>query len=335
MPEQVQKNYAAITGWGMYVPERVLSNTDLEHIVDTSDEWIVTRTGIRERRIAASDETSSSMGVIAAQQALERAGIEPLDVDLLVVATSTPDQLMPASACLVQTALGALRAGPMDINAACSGFMYALTVGEQFIRAGTSKTVLVVGTDMLSRFLNFQDRNTCILFGDGAGAVVLQARPGPVGVLATDLGAIVQTGDLLEIPGGGTAHPASNETVASGLHYIRMQGREVFKHAVRAMGDSSATVIANAGLAPEEIALMIPHQANLRIIEATAKRLQVSMDRVFVNIDRYGNTSAATIPIGICEAYEAGRLHPGDNVLLTAFGGGLTWASAVIRWSEE
>ncbi len=326
--------YAAITGWGMYVPKRVLTNAELEQLVDTSDEWIVTRTGIRERRIAAPNETTSSMGVVAAQQAMERAGVTPLDIDLLVVATSSPDQLMPSAACMIQTALGALRAAPMDVNAACSGFVYGLAVGAQFVRAGASQTALVIGADTLSRFVNYRDRNTCILFGDGAGAVLLQARPHQTGVLAVDLGAVVETGDLLEIPGGGAACPATAETVAKGLHYMTMQGREVFKHAVRAMGDSAASVIATAGLTPDDIGLLVPHQANLRIIEATAKRLNLSMDRVFVNIDRYGNTSAATIPIGICEAHAAGRLHPGDNIVLTAFGGGLTWGSAVVRWGD-
>jgi 3-oxoacyl-[acyl-carrier-protein] synthase III len=325
--------YAALTGWGMYVPERVLSNADLEELVDTSDEWIVTRTGIRERRIAGPGETSASMGVQAARQALERAGVDPRDIDILVVATSTPDQLMPSAACVVQTELGALRAGPMDVNAACSGFAYGLAVGVQFVRSGTSKTVLVVGTDTLSRFLNYQDRNTCILFGDGAGAVVLQASDEPVGVLSIDLGALPGTGELLEIPGGGSARPASQETLAHKLHYMTMQGREVFKHAVRAMGESTLKVIADAGLTPDQVDLLIAHQANLRIIEAMAKRLELPMERVFVNIDRYGNTSAASIPIAICEAHAAGRLRPGDHLAITAFGGGLTWGSALIRWS--
>jgi len=324
--------YAAITGWGMSVPDGVLTNADLEKLVDTSDEWIVTRTGIRERRIVGVGETSASLGTAAARQALECAGVGPLDVDLLVVATSTPDQLMPSAACLVQSQLGALRAGPMDVNAACSGFVYGLAVASQFVKAGTSKTALVIGTDTLSRFINYTDRNTCILFGDGAGAVVLQASERPTGVLSIDLGALVNTGDLLEIPAGGGACPATHESIDRGLHYMTMQGREVFKHAVRAMGDSSAKVIAEAGLEPTEVMLLIPHQANLRIIEATAKRLSLPMERVFVNIDRYGNTSAATIPIAMCEAVAEGRLRPGDVTVLTAFGGGLTWGSAVVRW---
>ncbi len=324
--------YAAITGWGMYVPEPVLSNADLEKMVDTSDDWIVTRTGIKERHIVAPHETTSTMGSAAAREALERAGVRPEAIDILIVATTTPDQLMPSAACLIQTALGARRAGPVDINAACSGFVYALAIGAQFVRSGASRTVLVVGVDTMSRFLNYEDRNTCILFGDGAGAVVLQATTQPSGVLSIDLGAIPGTGELLEIPGGGAAHPATAETIAQNLHFMTMQGRDVFKYAVRAMGDSSAKVIADAGLVPDEIALVIPHQANLRIIEATAKRLELPMERFYVNIDRYGNTSAASIPIALCEAEAEGRLRPGDSVVLTAFGGGLTWASAVVKW---
>jgi 3-oxoacyl-[acyl-carrier-protein] synthase-3 len=318
----------------MYAPERVLGNAELEQMVDTSDEWIVSRTGVRERRIAAAHEGTASMGATAAQRAMERAGVGPLDIDLIVFATMTPDQLMPSSACLLQTAIGAVRAAPLDVNAACSGFVYALAVAAQFIQANSAKTVLVIGAETFSRFVNYQDRNTCILFGDGAGAVVLQARSERVGVLAVDMGALPGTGDLLEIPAGGAAKPATHNTVAAGLHYVTMQGREVFKHAVRAMGDSSAAVIAAACIAPDEVALMIPHQANLRIIEATAKRLDVPMERVFVNVERYGNTSAATIPIAICEAHDAGRLQPNDYVVLTAFGGGLTWASALVQWSN-
>jgi len=324
--------FAAVTGWGMCVPNRVLTNADLEQLVDTSDEWIVTRTGIRERRIAGPGDGSTSMGAAAARAALERAGLAANDVELLVVATTTPDQLMPSAACSIQTALGADRAGPMDLNAACSGFVYGLTVAAQCLRSGAFRNALVVGVDTLSRFIDYRDRNTCILFGDGAGAVVLQASELPGGLLTADLGAVPGTGALLEIPAGGAAQPASAETVAAGLHYMTMQGREVFKLAVRAMGDSSAKVIAEAGLAVEDIALLIPHQANLRIIEATAKRLDLPMERVFVNIERYGNTSAATIPIAICEAWDAGRLKHGDLAVLTAFGGGLTWASAVVKF---
>lgn len=324
--------YAALTGWGMYVPQRVMTNAELERLVDTSDEWIVTRTGIRERRIAGPSDTTASMATVAARQALDRAGLTSQDIDLLIVATSSPDQWMPSAACVVQTQLGAVRAAPMDVNAACSGFVYGLAVGAQFVQARTSKAALVIGSDTLTRYLNYNDRNTCILFGDGAGAVVLQPSEERTGVLSIDLGALPGTGDLLEIPGGGSAHPATHETIEQNLHFMTMQGREVFKYAVRAMGDSSLKVIAEAGLTPDQIALMIPHQANIRIMEALAKRMDLSMDRVYVNIDRYGNTSAATIPIAICEAYDEGRLQDGDLVALTAFGGGLTWGSAVLQW---
>ncbi len=325
---------AAITGWGMSVPERVLSNADLERMVDTSDEWIVTRTGIRERRVVGPDESTVTMGTVAARQAIARAGLTPADIDLLIVATSTPDQLMPSAACMIQTALGATCAGPMDLNAACSGFVFALATAAQFIRTGASTAALVVGSDTLTRFINYQDRNTCILFGDGAGAVVLQPTERRRGVLSIDLGAIPGTGALLEIPGGGCRLPATHESVEAGQHFMTMQGREVFKLAVRAMGDSCAKVIADAGLTPADVSLLVPHQANIRILEATAKRLDLPMERVFVNIDRYGNTSAATIPIALCEADAAGLLHDGDNLVLTAFGGGLTWASAVVRWGR-
>ncbi len=324
--------FAALTGWGMFVPNRVLTNADLEQIIDTSDEWIATRTGIRERRIAGPGEGSTSMGAAAACAALERAGLAARDVELLVVATTTPDQLMPSAACEIQTAIGAERAGPLDLNAACSGFVFALTVATQCVRSGAYRNALIVGVDTLSRFLDYSDRNTCILFGDGAGAVVIEASDVPGGVLAADLGAVPGTGELLQIPAGGAARPASADTVAAGLHYMTMQGREVFKLAVRAMGDSSAKVIADAGLDVDDIALLIPHQANLRIIDATAKRLDLPMERVFVNIERYGNTSAATIPIAICEAWDAGRLKHGDLAVLTAFGGGLTWGSAVVKF---
>ena len=323
--------YAAITGWGMYVPERVLTNADLEKMVDTSDEWIRTRTGIRERRIAGPGDTSSTMGSAAAQQALECAGIGPDDVDLLVVGTSTPDRPMPSTACLIQTNIGASHAAPFDVQAVCSGFVYGLVVATQFIRSGASKTALVVGTDMLSRYVNYKDRNTCILFGDGAGAVVLQASLQPAGVQAFDLGAVAGTVDLLFVPPKGS-HPLTADGLPRDGQYMQMEGKEVFKYAVRAMGDSSLKVIEEAGLSVHDIDLLIPHQANLRMIEAVAKRLELPMEKAVVNIDRYGNTSAGTIPIAICEAYDSGRLHDGDNVLLTACGGGLTWGSAVVKW---
>ena len=323
--------YAAFTGWGMYVPERVLTNADLEKMVETSDEWIVTRTGIRERRIAGPGDLSSTMGAAAARQAIERAGIAPEEIDLLVVGTSSPDRPMPSTACLIQTHIGATRASPFDVQAVCSGFVYAAVVATQFIRAGSVKTALVIGTDMLTRYIDYTDRNTCILFGDGAGAVVLRATSEPAGILTYDLGAVLGTADLLQVPGKHT-HPLSADALPPAGQYMTMDGKEVFKYAVRAMADSSAKCMEEAGLTIQDIDLLIPHQANLRMLDAVAKRLELPMERVVVNIDRYGNTSAATIPIAICEAHAAGRLREGDNVLMTACGGGLTWGSAVVKW---
>jgi len=325
--------YAAITGWGMYVPERILTNADLEKMVDTSDEWIRTRTGIRERHIAGPADLSSTMGATAARQAIERAGIAPDDIDLIVCGTSSPDSPMPSTACLIQSHLDATRAAPFDVQAVCSGFVYSLVIGTQFILSGAAKTVVVVGTDMLTRYVDYTDRNTCILFGDGAGAVVLQASAQPSGVLAFQLGALPGTSEMLHVP-GVNSHPLAADALPPDAQYMKMEGREVFKHAVRAMAESSAEVLAKTGLSVEDIALLIPHQANLRMIEAVAKRLDMPMERAIVNIDRYGNTSAATIPIAICEAFDAGRLHDGDNVLLTACGGGLTWGSAVVKWGR-
>lgn len=323
--------YAAITGWGMYVPERILTNADLEKMVDTSDEWIRSRTGIRERHIAGPDDLSSTMGATAARHAIERAGIAPDEIDLIICGTSSPDSPMPSTACLIQSHLNATRAAPFDVQAVCSGFVYSLVIGTQFIRSGAAKTVVVVGTDMLTRYVDYTDRNTCILFGDGAGAVVLQASAQPSGVLAFQLGALPGTSELLHVP-GANSHPLAADALPPDAQYMKMEGREVFKYAVRAMAESSAEVLKKTGQTVEDIALLIPHQANLRMIEAVASRLDMPMERTIVNIDRYGNTSAATIPIAICEAFDAGRLHDGDNVLLTACGGGLTWGSAVVKW---
>jgi 3-oxoacyl-[acyl-carrier-protein] synthase-3 len=318
----------------MQVPERVLTNADLEKMVETSDEWIQTRTGIRERHIAGPGDFSSTLGAAAARQALERAGVTPAEVDLIVVGTSSPDQPMPSTAAIIQGALGATGAAPFDVNAACSGFVYALVTGTQFVRAGSSKTALVIGADVLTRFIDYKDRNTCILFGDGAGAVVLRASQQPAGVLAYDLGAVPNTEDLLYVDRHTVSSIVADAIPPAG-QYMKMEGREVFKYAVRAMGDSSVKVLEEAGLSVHDIDLLIPHQANLRMIEAVAKRLELPMEKAVVNIDRYGNTSAGTIPIAICEAYDGGRLHDGDNVLLTACGGGLTWGSAVVKWGGK
>jgi 3-oxoacyl-[acyl-carrier-protein] synthase-3 len=324
--------YAAIAGWGKYLPERVLTNQDLERMVDTSDEWIRTRTGIRERRLAGEEEVSSFLAVRAARQALERADLAPFALDLIIVATCTPDHLFPATACQVQDRLGAINAGAFDLEAACSGFLYALSVGTQFIRGGVYDNVLVIASETLSRFTNWQDRSTCVLFGDGAGAVVLRATSRQRGLIASTLGAYGAGGELLIVPAGGGALPASERTVSTGQHYIFMKGNEVFRFAVRKMSESAQEVLDAAGLTAADISLFIPHQANLRIIQAVGKRFGLGEEKVFVNVDRYGNTSAATIPIAICEAAEQGRLREGDVLVASAFGAGLTWAAGLMLW---
>ncbi|MDW8213882.1 MAG: beta-ketoacyl-ACP synthase III [Roseiflexaceae bacterium] len=328
-------NFAAITGWGMAVPERVLTNADLERMVETSDEWIQTRTGIRERRIAGPGEHTSALSIAAGRAALARAGLDAAQIDTVILATCTPDRPFPATACAVQAGIGARRAAAFDVVAACSGFVYGLQVATSMVRSGAARNVLFVACDIFTHFINWNDRNTCVLFGDGAGAVVLQPSDEPAGLLSCVLGADGEQEDLMAVDAGGTRLPATPELLEQGRQYVYMNGREIFKHAVREMAASSLDAIQAAGLSTDDIALVIPHQANLRIIEATAKRLEVPMDRVFVNLDRYGNTSAASVPIALVEAVEQQRLRKGDYALLTAFGGGLTWASAVIRWSAE
>lgn len=324
--------FAAITGWGMAVPERVLTNAELERMVDTSDEWIYTRTGIRERRIVSPGESTSTLAMEAGRRALGVAGLAPDTIDMVVLATCTPDRPFPATACTVQAGLGIPHAAAFDVVAACSGFVYGLGVATGMVRAGMARNVLFIAADVFTHYINWNDRNTCILFGDGAGAVVLQPSEEPRGMLSCVMGASGADEDLMAVDAGGTRMPATSELLEAGRQYVYMHGREIFKLAVRGMGESSAQAIAEAGLTPDDITLVVPHQANLRIIDATAKRLNVPMERVFVNLDRYGNTSAASIPLALVEAVEQGRIRPGDNVLLTAFGGGLTWASSVIRW---
>ncbi|MFZ6027203.1 MAG: beta-ketoacyl-ACP synthase III [Chloroflexota bacterium] len=325
--------YAHVTGWGMAVPERVMDNNELATIVDTTDEWIVSHTGIKERHVAASDQTSASLAVDAAIKALEVANLKPTDLDLIVVSSATPEHLFPSTACLVQDRLGASQAGAYDVLAACSGFVYALYTAAQSIRTGAHQNVLVIGAETLTRFVNWQDRNTCILFGDGAGAFVLQGSDEPGGVLSGILRSDGSGGDALSIPAGGSHMPASFETVSNGSHYIQMNGREVFRFATRVMASATRSAIQAAGLAFEDIAWIVPHQANIRIIEKAMRDLNVPMDRCVINIDRYGNTSTASIPIAICEAVADGRIQPGDYLVLVGFGGGLTWGSSVLRWS--
>ncbi len=324
--------YAAIRGWGMYAPERVLTNADMATFVDTSDEWIRTRTGISGRHIVADDETTSTLATHAARQALAQADLPASELDLIIVATCTPDFLLPSTSCLVQNALGAGRAAAFDLGAVCSGFVYGLVTATQFIQAGSYRNVLVIGAELLSRFVNYKDRTTCVLFGDGAGAVLLQACDEPYGVLSFVLNAQGAGSDLLKIPAGGSAAPGARETVPRDDYYIRMSGGEVYQFAVRAMSEDTLGAMKRAGVAQDDVSLFVPHQANVRIIEAVARRLDVPMDKVAVNIDRMGNTSSASVPMALCEAVAAGRVHPGDNLVFAVFGSGLTSGAAVIRW---
>jgi 3-oxoacyl-[acyl-carrier-protein] synthase-3 len=319
----------------MAVPDRIVTNDDLSRTVQTSDEWIQTRTGIVERRIVGPGEYTSVLATRAGEKAMANAGVAPEDVDLIILATCTPDRLFPATACTVQANLGLPRAGAFDVVAACSGFVYGLSVATSMVRSGAHRTVLLIAADLFSHILNWNDRNTCILFGDGAGAVVVQASDQPLGMLSSNLGSAGDHEDLMTIEAGGTRLPLTPELLAEHKNCFFMNGREVFKHAVRGMCESSEQALLDANLTRDDIHLVVPHQANVRIIESLAKRLEIPPERVFVNIERYGNTSAASIPIALYEAVEQGRLHPGDNVLLTAFGGGLSWASAVLRWGRE
>ncbi len=324
--------YSRITGWGMYVPERRLTNFDLEKMVDTSDKWIVERTGIRERRIVGPGETTRTMSVAAARRALEVAGIASTDLDLIIAATSSPDHLLPTVATQIQADLGADGVPAFALVAGCTGFMYGLVVAHQFIASGTYERILVIGAETISKAVNWEDRTTCVLFGDGAGAVVIEASQTPGGLLAFELGADGSQWDVLMIPAGGVAHPPDMEMIEKKLYTIRMHGRAVFRFATRVMTEATRHVITQAGLTPDDIALLIPHQANLRIIEYAAKKLGFPMEKVMVNIDRYGNTSTASIPMALVEAIEQGRIKPGDNIVMVGFGAGLTWGAAVWHW---
>src|SRR5712692_1093754 len=326
---------AVITGWGFYAPSRVVTNHDLEKLVDTSDEWISSRTGIRERRFASDGETTSSMSTRAARMALERARLRPQDVQMVIVGTCSPDYIFPATACMVQSEIGAVKAGAFDVEAACTSFVSALAIARGMIVSGAIQNALIIGAETLSRFLNFKDRTTCVLFGDGAGAAVLEASNASVGIESVVLHSEGSKGELLMVRAGGAKVPATAQTLELGQHFITMAGGEVFKLAVKSMADAAGEALTEAGLGLDDIALMIPHQANVRIIEGVAKRLHFPMDRVFVNIQRYGNTSAASIPIAICEAEATGRLRRGDKVLLVASGGGFTWGASVLEWYGE
>ena len=323
---------AIISGTGLSVPDKVVTNQDLEKIVDTSDEWITTRTGIRERRIAGPDAKVSTFCIDAARSAMDAAGVMPLDIGMIIVATVTPDHPIPATACIIQNALGCKNAAAFDMQAGCSGFIYAQSVAKQFVVSGRCKHVLVIGAELLSKFLNWDDRTTCVIFADGAGAVVMSEGELPRGVLSSAMYTDGDMADFITLPAGGSAMPPTAETVAGGHHYIQMKGNETFKMAVRSISGVCLEVLENAGLTPDDVTWFIPHQANQRIIGAVGNRLGITDERCYVNIDRFGNTSAASIPIALDEIVRAGKVKEGDILLMAAFGAGLTWAGSVVRW---
>jgi 3-oxoacyl-[acyl-carrier-protein] synthase-3 len=323
----------AITGTGKFVPEKVVTNADLQRTVDTTDEWIVERTGIKERRIAGPDEATSDLAIKAGREALANAGVDAADLDLIIVATVTPDMAFPATACFVQKALGSPKATCFDVSAACSGFLYGMELARQFIATGSAQKSLVIGADKLSAIIDWTDRNTCVLFGDGAGAAVLEpAVEGGGEILSAFSGSNGNLDEILNVPGGGSRCPLTASNVGSKVNTMKMSGREVYRHAVTTMMSASLEAIRRADLTPDDIACFIPHQANLRIIETIASKLHVPMERFFVNLQLYGNTSAAAVAIALDEAQRSGRIKRGDHILMVVFGGGLTWASSVVRW---
>jgi 3-oxoacyl-[acyl-carrier-protein] synthase-3 len=326
---------AHVTGWGRYVPTQVLSNADLEKMVDTNDEWIVSRTGIRERRVAAAHETTASMGAVAALRAIHTAGIDPDEIDLILLATLTPDYWMPSTAAHVKEAIGNTRAAAMDVSAACSGFVYGFATAQAWIAAGLAKHVLVIGAELLTRFLDYTDRSTCILFGDGAGAAVLSASTEPGGALGVELTTEPQGAYMIWLPAGGSKAPPTAETIGRGEHYIRMEGKETYRFATKTMATTALESVRKSGLQPSDISLFIPHQANVRIIEAVAKGLGLSMDQIYTNVNRYGNTSAASVPIAMAEAVNEGRIKVGDRITVVAFGAGFTSGAVTIEWTAD
>ena len=321
----------AISGLGAYMPSKVLTNFDLEKMVDTTDEWIQSRTGIQTRRIAEKNQCASDLAVPAAREAIQNAGLKPTDLDLIIVATITPDMLFPSTACSLQHKIGA-KCGAFDMAAACSGFPYAIAVADSFIRAGIYKNILVVGSEVLSGFIDWTDRSTCVLFGDGAGAAVLSRATDGHGIISNAIGADGSQGELLQIPGGGSVNPPTELTVKNKLHTLKMQGAEVFKVAVRTMELAVRDVVGNAGLKVSDIGCLIPHQANMRILQAVAERLEIPSEKIFINVEKYGNMSSASTAVALYEAEKAGKIKKGDYVVLVAFGGGLTWASTLIQW---
>lgn len=326
---------ARITGTGSYLPEKVLSNSDLEKLVETSDEWIVTRTGMKERRIASEDEPPSYMGLQAAKRALAKARLKPEEIDLILVATITPDYPFPSTACLIQAALEATNAGAMDIQAACSGYIYGISTAKAYVESGICRNVLVVASEKLSSFTDYEDRSTCVLFGDGAAACVVSHQGDGFFIDSIVLGADGTQKDVLYMPAGGSCSPASAETVATRQHFIKMEGKEIYKHAVRRMESAALQCLEKAGYSEEQISYLVPHQANMRIIEGLAKRFKISMEKVFITIHKYGNTSASSCGIALDELLIENRVHEGDHVLLVAFGAGLTWGGAILTSMKE
>ncbi len=321
-----------ITATGSYAPVKRLTNYEIEKIIDTTDDWITERTGIKERRIADKSETSSELAYHASKKALEKANIKPDELDLIILATVSGDMPFPATACILQNLLGAKNAAAFDISAACSGFIYGMSIANSFIKTGTYKRILLVGVETLSKFLDWSDRSTCILFGDGAGAAIIEPTYSDSGILSTHLYSNGSLWELIHLPGGGARYPTSEHTIQNKQHYIKMKGNETFKVAVKILEGLVFDTLKKNNLDPSQLSLLIPHQANLRIILSTAKRLGISMEKIFINIDRYGNTSAASIPIALDEAIDSGRIKKGDYILLEAIGAGLTWASALIKW---
>lgn len=321
-----------ITGLGYEVPKKVLTNGDFEKLVDTSEEWIIERTGMKERHIGEDGVVTSDLCTAAAKKALAEANLSPEEIEMIIIGTVTGDTPFPATACYVQDKLGAVNAAAFDISAACSGFLYGLTLADNFITTGRYQNILVIGAEMLSRITDYEDRRTCVLFGDGAGAVVMQPSDGTRGIIKTHIKSDGHLASLLHMPGGGSKHPASHETVAQRLHYIKMEGQEVFKAAVKTMGDAAVKVLEDTDTSSEDLALLIPHQANIRIIEATAKRIRLPIEKVFINIQKYGNTSSASIPIALTEARDEGKLKSGDLCLMVSFGGGFTYGAVLIKF---
>ena len=331
----VSNTYARIAGWGKYLPERIMPNAEIEALIDTNDEWIRSRSGIAERRIAAPDQATSDLAVRAAAEALRVAQVEPNEVDLIIAATATPDYAnMPATASLVQHALGATRAGAFDLNAVCAGWVYALVTGTQFVVNGNARNVLVIGAEVFSRILDWKDRTTCVLFGDGAGAVLLQPTDRPGGLRSSVLGSDGSGACHLFVPAGGSRNPATHESIDRREHFLRMNGREVFRFATTRMPDAVLVALERAGLGPKDVHLLIPHQANRRIIESAARRLELPEEAVFSNVERYGNTSAASVPVALCEALDAGLVDQHTILAMVAFGAGLSWASAIWEWNS-